>query len=237
MKTHRLPTLLFLLALSVSAVAAAQVGATEEPDGSLLTLDRIFTECEFKTERTPRLRWLDDGSHYTTLEESEAFPERFDIVRHNAADGSNAILVVDRATKKVTRVTPKSEDAYKEILAWHPDGDRISYMYYNSEDGNGSRIVSLETSQISDLVDMPEPMWDYVGIWGPDKRYYFRSVVRGYAGSWGLYAFDLKSRKYEEIRQFPIKSVSLPTWSADGHLMVWSEKEPVRQLWMMTNYE
>lgn len=149
----------------------------------------------------------------------------------------NAILVVDRATKKVTRVTPKSEDAYKEILAWHPDGDRISYMYYNSEDGNGSRIVSLETSQISDLVDMPEPMWDYVGIWGPDKRYYFRSVVRGYAGSWGLYAFDLKSRKYEEIRQFPIKSVSLPTWSADGHLMVWSEKEPVRQLWMMTNYE
>ena len=149
----------------------------------------------------------------------------------------NAILVVDRATKKVRRVTPESEGAYKEILAWHPDGDRISYMYYNPEDSNGSRIVSLETLKISDLADMPEPMWDYVGVWGPDKRYYFRSVVRGFAGSWGLYAFDLKSRKYEEIRQFPIKSVSLPTWSADGRLMAWTEKEPVRQLWMMTNYE
>ncbi len=60
---------------------------------------------------------------------------------------------------------------------------------------------------------------------------------RGFGGSWGLYAFDLKSRKYEQIRQFPIKSVSLPTWSADGRLMAWFETEPVRQLWMMTNYE
>ncbi len=110
-------------------------------------------------------------------------------------------------------------------------------MYYNSEDNNGSRIVSLETLKISDLADMPEPMWDYIGVWGPDKRYYFKSVVRGFSGSWGLYVFDLKSRKYEEIRQFPIKAVSLPTWSADGRLMAWTEKEPVRQLWMMTNYE
>jgi Tol biopolymer transport system component len=149
----------------------------------------------------------------------------------------NVILVVDRATKKVTRVTPKSEDAYKEILAWHPNGDRISYMYYNPEDSNGSRIASLETSQISDLVDMPDPMWDYIGYWGPDKRYYFISAVRGYGNGWGLYAYDEKSRKYQKIRQFPVKSVSLPTWSADGKLMAWSEKEPVRQLWMMSNYE
>ncbi len=121
MKTHRLPTLLFLLALSVSAVAAAQVGATEEPDGSLLTLDRIFTECEFKTERTPRLRWLDDGSHYTTLEESEAFPERFDIVRHNAADGSNAILVVAQ------RLIPEGKEEPLEIddYHWSDDGERL----------------------------------------------------------------------------------------------------------------
>lgn len=150
---------------------------------------------------------------------------------------SNHIMVVDRATRKVTRVTPKKEDQYKEILAWHPDGDRISYMYYNTEDSNGSRIVSLKTSLISDLVDMPDPNWDYIGVWGPDQRYYFQSVERGISGNWALYAFDESSQAYQEIRQNSNTSVSLPSWSADGSLMAWSEKTPVRQVWMMTNYE
>ena len=152
-------------------------------------------------------------------------------------DEENVILVMDRETKEVTRVTPESEDQYKEILAWHPDGDRISYMYYNPEDGNGSRIVFLKTSQITDLVDMPDPMWDYIGIWGPDKHYYFISAVRGIGNGWGLYDFDPNTQRYRTIRQFPVKSVSLPTWSADGRVMAWSEMEPVRQLWMMSNYQ
>lgn len=152
---------------------------------------------------------------------------------------NNHIMVVDRATKKVTRVTPKKEGQYKEILAWHPDGDRISYMYYNTEDNNGSRIVSLKTSLISDLVDMPDPNWDYIGVWGPDQRYYFQSVERGIAGTWTLYAFDESSQAYQEIRRHSngSGSVSLPSWSADGSQMAWSEKTPVRQIWMMTHYE
>jgi len=148
---------------------------------------------------------------------------------------SNHIMVVDRNTKKVTRVTPKSEGRYKELLAWHPDGDRISYMYYNAEDGNGSRIVSLETSQISDLSDMPNPNWDYIGIWGPDQHYYFK-VVRE-PGSTSLYAFNEDSQDYREIRHISGRSISLPSWSVDGSLVAWSEKAPVRQVWMMTKYE
>lgn len=152
-------------------------------------------------------------------------------------DKSNVLLVVDRATKKVTRVTPESESEYKEILAWHPDGDRISYMYYNPVDHNGSRIAALETGRISDLVNMPDPMWDYMGIWGPDKRYYFISAERGFGNNWGLYSFDEKLKEYQTLREFAGRSVSLPSWSSDGKLIAWSEMEPVRQLWMMTNYE
>lgn len=148
----------------------------------------------------------------------------------------NHIMVVDRASKKLTRVTPKSEGQYKEILAWHPSGKRISYMYYNTENHNGSRVVDLETSKITDLVDMPDPNWDYIGIWGPDKRYYFASVPRGF-GLWGLYAVTEGERDYQQIRKVPGASVSLPSWNADGSRMVWSEETPVRQIWMMTNYE
>jgi Tol biopolymer transport system component len=148
----------------------------------------------------------------------------------------NHIMLVDRASKKLTRVTPKSESEYKEILAWHPDGDRISYMYYNTKDYNGSRIVNLATSQISDLVNMPDPYWDYIGIWGPDKRYYFISGPRGYGNS-GLYAVDENSRDYQMIRKTPQGNGALPSWSSDGSRMVWSEKTPVRQIWMMTNYD
>ncbi|MFT5139832.1 MAG: Tol biopolymer transport system component [Lysobacterales bacterium] len=149
---------------------------------------------------------------------------------------SNHIMKVDRALKEVTRVTPPEEDQYKEILAWHPDGDRISYMYYNTIDNNGSRIVNLKTSRISDLANMPDPYWDYIGIWGPDKRYYFLSGPRGYGNS-GLYAVEEGSQDYQVIRKTPLGNGALPSWSADGSLMVWSEKEPVRQIWMMTDYE
>jgi len=150
---------------------------------------------------------------------------------------SNHVMVVARATGKLTRVTPQDESEYKEILAWHPDGDRISYMYYNTEDHNGSRIVDLNSTKIADLVDMPDPNWDYVGIWGPDKRYYFNSVGRGSQNNWGLYAFEESSAEYQQIRQFPDRAISLPSWSADGSRMAWSETKQVRQIWMMTNYE
>jgi dipeptidyl-peptidase-4 len=121
MTTLRLPVLLLLITLSVTAVGSAQEVAIDDGDATQLSLDRIFTDEEFKTARAPSLRWLDDGSHYTTLEESAAFPERFDIVRHNAGDGSNSVLV------PAGRLIPegKADPLEVEDYHWSDDGERL----------------------------------------------------------------------------------------------------------------
>jgi Tol biopolymer transport system component len=149
---------------------------------------------------------------------------------------NNRIMLIDRATGDMRRLTPPEEGEYKEILAWHPDGKQISYMYYNKEDNNGSRIIDVATGSIRDLSDLPEPMWDYVGTWGPDGRYYFLAAERGFGNSWSTHALNVETGTYETILQKPDRSMSLPTWSRDGQLTAWAEQEPVRQLWMMTGY-
>ncbi len=153
-------------------------------------------------------------------------------------DEENVLYAVNRRTRELKRLTPPEESAYKEILAWHPDGDRISYMYYGQDyEHDGSRIVSLDGGEPTTLANMPDPMWDYVGVWGPDSRYYFSSTRRGSGGSWGLYAVDEVTKKYETIRTNSNRSVGLPTWNKDGSMMAWSEVESVRLLWMMTEFE
>jgi Tol biopolymer transport system component len=151
-------------------------------------------------------------------------------------EDNNHIMLIDRATGNMGRLTPPEESEYKEILAWHPSGKQISYMYYNKEDNNGSRMIDVATGEIRDLSDLPEPMWDYVGIWGPDGRYYFGAGVRGMGNDWSVHAFDPATGNYETIVNKQNRSISLPTWSSNGTLTAWSEREPVRQLWMMTGY-
>lgn len=146
----------------------------------------------------------------------------------------NHVMLLNRKSAELKRLSPPSEDQYKEILGWHPNGKRISYMYYNAQDHNGTRVIDLESGQIEDLVNMPEPMWDYTGAWGPDQRYYFISTERGMGNNWQLYAYDEHNDAYEAIRRPKDGSVDIPTWSRDGKTMAWSETQPVRQMWMLT---
>ena len=81
---------IFASAATVLALLAVTAGFSA--DESLLTLDRILVDKDFETEKSPSLRWLDDGSHYTTLEKTEAYPDSREIVRHRAAERSRNSL-------------------------------------------------------------------------------------------------------------------------------------------------
>jgi Tol biopolymer transport system component len=151
-------------------------------------------------------------------------------------ESNNHIMLIDRASGQMRRLTTAEEGEYKEILAWRPGGEQISYMYYDSDDGNGSRIIDVASGSIRDLADLPEPMWDYIGTWGPDRRYFSSATARGFGNPWSTHALDVETNTYETILQIPDRSIGLPTWSQNGQLTAWSEQEPVRQLWMVTGY-
>jgi len=169
------------------------------------------------------LAWSPDGTRIAAFAYAEGETE-------------NHVAVVDRATGSITRATPPEESDYKEGLHWHPDGHHLSYMYYGAGRRDGSRIVNLDTGVIESLPDLPDPMWDYVGTWGPDGRYWFTATPRGTGNAWGIFALDRQTGSFETIRYDEDRTSWIPSWSADGRLMTWTDETRTRQLWRLTDY-
>ena len=111
-------------------------------DKSQLTLERIFDSKDFTLERFGPARWLEDGSGYTTLENSAAFDgletdsaddadgeksEPKDIVRYDPATGSRSILISAESLVPAEGQDPiESEDDH-----WSDDG-RMLLIFTNT---------------------------------------------------------------------------------------------------------
>jgi tricorn protease len=152
-----------------------------------------------------------------------------------AAGGEqNAAYVVPAAGGELRRVTPSTEPGYKEGLEWHPDGRRLTYMYYG-HDGRGdeTRVAYLDGRPTTRLLDQPYPQWDYVGVWEPQGRsYYFISSTRG---TWGLYALDegADEARVVWLQNAVSPGAGIPSFSGDGRSMVWPVQRTTRQLWSL----
>lgn len=111
--------------LAFSGADAAQ----EDGDPSRLTLERIITADEFKTEGFGPARWLKDGSGYTTLEAAGDGRGR-DLVRYDPATGRRDVLVA------ASRLRPSGSDEPIPIedYAWSDDG--------------GSLLISTNTRRV-----------------------------------------------------------------------------------------
>ena len=141
---HRVAALAAILTLASAPLTAA--------DNSRLTLDRIFTEREFRTARGPSLRWLEDGSTYTTLEESPEFEEHYDIVRHRADDGGMEILV------PASRLIPEGAEEPLAIddYIWSDGGDKLlvftnTRRVWRHNTRGDYWVLDLESGELSKL--------------------------------------------------------------------------------------
>src|SRR4051812_19381182 len=89
----------------------------EGPDPATLSLDRIITADEFRTEHFGPARWLEDGSGFTTLEPAADGKGR-DIVRHEPATGRREVLVAASKLIPPGKTEPMAIDDY----SWSKDG-------------------------------------------------------------------------------------------------------------------
>jgi dipeptidyl-peptidase-4 len=62
-------------------------------DKTILTLDRIFKNREFRSQEFGPVEWFKDGKYYTTLESSKDSTGGMDIVRYETISGKREILV------------------------------------------------------------------------------------------------------------------------------------------------
>jgi dipeptidyl-peptidase 4 len=93
----------------------------QAPDKRILTLDRIFSSSEFRSETFGPARWLDDGSAYTTLEPSPTNQEARDIIRYETASGARSVLISAASLIPRGASTPLVIDDY----AWSKDGRKL----------------------------------------------------------------------------------------------------------------
>ncbi|MGM7448518.1 S9 family peptidase [Idiomarina sp. ST20R2A10] len=87
---------------------------------SQLTAEKIFASDTFSIDRPAPTRWLEDGSGYTTLEQSDSADGR-DIVRYHPETNERTVLV------SAEQLTPKGKSKALDIAnyVWSDDGDKV----------------------------------------------------------------------------------------------------------------
>ena len=115
MKARRVFLLVLLTTLCAGHLFAQQ------PDPSVLTLKRIFTDRDFRSERFGPARWLEDGKAYTTVEPSPDMKNGQDIIRYEASSGQRSVLVGAKTLVPPGAITALAIDDY----VWSADGKKL----------------------------------------------------------------------------------------------------------------
>jgi len=93
----------------------------QSADKRILTLDRIFSSSEFRSETFGPARWLDDGIAYTTLEPPADNKETRDIIRYETTTGARSVLIAAASLRPSGASAPLVIDDY----AWSKDGRKL----------------------------------------------------------------------------------------------------------------
>ena len=110
-----------LMVISVNPARSDKKSRQDSEDSSLLTVDRIFLEREFSTERFGRVQWLDDGSGYVVLEPSSSVNGGREIVKYDPMTGNREVLVAAGQLIPAGSAEPLDVDGY----SWSQDKKKL----------------------------------------------------------------------------------------------------------------
>jgi len=121
-------TIRSLASLLASCSMLSATLSAQQPDSSLLTLDRIFNSEDFILERLGPVRWLDNAAAYVKLEADSATPGGRSLVRYDAAAGKREVWV------PASRLVPKGDSVplAVEDYSVSPEGKQL-LVFTNSQ--------------------------------------------------------------------------------------------------------
>ncbi len=236
-----------LLVVYISFPLSAQ---TEDP--SLLTLERIFSK-EFEPEAFGPAIWLQNGSGYTVLEQSETTEGAKDIVRHDPETGRREIVV------PAWRLVPPGESSPLRIesYAWSEDGSLL-LVFTNTkrEIGRGTWgdywVLDLTIWEWRKLGGDAKPQTLMAAQFSPDgrrvcyireKNLFVEDLINYKItqltsdGSDTIFNGRMKSGNYSMFSRGRRRGQEGFQWSPDGKSIVYAQLniEGVREFYMINN--
>ncbi|MBN2272323.1 MAG: DPP IV N-terminal domain-containing protein, partial [Sedimentisphaerales bacterium] len=187
----RFSVVVILAALSSICRSAAD---EEEAKPAVLTLKRIFTDEEFKTEDFGPAKWLEDRTGYTTLDDSPDREEAKDIVRYDPQTNSRSILVASK------RLIPQGESQPMEIedYSWSKDGRKLlvftnTQRVWRTNTRGDYWVLDLETWALHKLGGDVEPSTLMFAKLSPDGE------RAAYVREMNIYVEDLDSGRIRQL--------------------------------------
>lgn len=159
------------LPLLVTSCMAILLAANTFAEDSVLTIDRIFKDAEFKLPEWGPAYWLEDGKGYTVLEKSETVTNVSDIVRVEIESGRRDILVSASNLVVKGEVQPLKIEDY----ACSKDGTKVllftnTKRVWRKETRGDYWVFDLKTKELKKLGGKAAPSTLMFATFSPDGQ-------------------------------------------------------------------
>jgi len=180
--------IMFVLGISIIPCLMAQ------KNQDVLTLERIFKENEFKLNQFGPAVWLDDGSGYTTLEESGKFPVAKDIIKYNPETGERSVLV--EASQLISK---RAQDPLLiSDYQWSESGNKLlvftnTKRVWRYETRGDYWVLDIDSGELIQLGKFAKPSSMMFAKFSPDER------KVGYVVNNNIYVENLNNPKVIQL--------------------------------------